>query len=582
MNAPSFFDLILAFFQPAVAFINQQNLLLIAPELVILVVLLFAILLLAFGKNEHEREQNVWIWSFFGIFTAFVTLIVIYYPVFTQGTPTTIPSTFTYEAFNKTVFFGMFQADQFSVVIRALLLLGTLFVTGFSRNFIKAKSEVPGEFYTILLSALLGGMFLSGARDLIMLFVALETLSISSYIMVGFFRNTVESSEAAIKYLIYGGAATAILLFGFSLFYGLSGSSDFMQISNYLRAADLTQPMLAIATVMVMGGFAFKLSAAPFHMWAPDVYEGAPTPVTAFLSVVSKVAGFSIAMRFFYMLFPTSEELFKTASLSNEVLSGQTLYLALFGVVATISVLSMAIGNIVALVQTNIKRLLAYSTIAHAGYMLLGLLVLSQAGLSSLLYYLASYLFANLGAFAVVIYVNSLTGSDSIQSYAGLIRKRPALTLLFTIFLLSLSGMPITAGFFGKFFLFQAVAQAGVGHMWLVMVALLTSTISMYYYLNVVRLMVIADPSPEVEALEAEGANLSLSPIGASLAICAFATIVIGVLAEPFLSVMSNSVRDINSFGVGSLSHNTPVQPLQQQAQAQQALQLKVVANKSK
>jgi NAD(P)H-quinone oxidoreductase subunit 2 len=241
----------------------------------------------------------------------------------------------------------------------------------------------------------------------------------------------------------------------------------------------------------------------------------------------------------------------------------------------------MAIGNIGALVQTNITRLLAYSTIAHAGYMLLGLLVLSQAGLSSLLYYLASYLFANLGAFAVVIYVNSLTGSDSIQSYAGLIRKRPALTLLFTIFLLSLSGMPITAGFFGKFFLFQAVAQAGVGHMWLVMVALLTSTISMYYYLNVVRLMVIADPSPEVEALESEGANLSLSPIGASLAICAFATIVIGVLAEPFLSVMSNSVRDINSFGVGSLSHNNHVQPLQQQAQAQ-ALQLKVVANKTK
>ncbi|MEB3287999.1 MAG: proton-conducting transporter membrane subunit [Vampirovibrionales bacterium] len=545
-----------SFFNPFLQFILKQNLHLISPELVVLAVLLLAIVLLAFGKNEAEREQSVWAISFLGTLGAIVTLITLYIQYYAPDAAalgSTLPQSYG-NWMNQSVFFGMFEADQFSLFVRGLILLGTLFVISFSRNFIKERSEAQGEFYIILLSATLGSLLLSGARDLIMLFVALETLSVSSYIMVGFFRNTKASTEAALKYLLYGGAATAILLFGFSLFYGLSGSTDFTQIANHLRTADTSYPMLAIASVMVVGGFAFKLSAAPFHMWAPDVYEGAPTPVTAFLSVVSKVAGFAMTMRFLYMLFPNFEELLQTSALVDGRPIGFGLYEAVFAVIALIAILSMVIGNVVALTQNNIKRLLAYSTIGHAGYMLLGLLVLSQSGLSSLLYYLLSYLFTNLGAFAVIIYFNSLTGSDDINAYAGLVKKRPALTLIFTIFLLSLAGMPITAGFFGKFFLFQAVAQAGAWHLWLVVIALLTSTISIYYYLNVVRLMVIAEPSAEVEAMSPEPSQLSFSPVAISLGLCAFATLMIGVLAEPFLQLSADSVRDMGMLQMSPVS----------------------------
>lgn len=516
-------------------FIAAQHLYLLAPELIITLVILACLFLLTFLKTEKEREFNTWLFAFFGTASAALFLMLMFGAVYIKGAPVAGLAWMNFDHTlweNQPVFFGMFQADLFSLLIRTILVLGTLFVIGFSRFYIKNHSEVPGEFYVIILSALLGGMLLSGARDLIMLFVALETLGISSYIMVGYFRNDSKSAEAALKYLVYGGMATAILLFGFSLLYGLSGSTDFAEIARYLQVVKPGYPMLAVMSVMIMGGFCFKLSAAPFHMWAPDVYEGAPTPVTAFLSVVSKVAGFAVVMRVLYTL-----------------LGG---YEGWFAVLATISVLSMVIGNFVALSQRNIKRLLAYSTIAHAGYMLLGLLVLDNpSGLASLMYYLIAYLFMNIGAFAIVIHFSNLTGGrDDIEAYAGLVRKQPTLALLFVVFLLSLAGMPITAGFFGKFFLFQAVAQAGSNHLWLVIVALLTSTVSLYYYLNVVRLMVINEPSDAVSQIEPEG-QFSLvqllrpSPLGVTLVVCAYATIVMGLIAEPILSLSRASVNEL-------------------------------------
>jgi NAD(P)H-quinone oxidoreductase subunit 2 len=287
--------------------------------------------------------------------------------------------------------------------------------------------------------------------------------------------------------------------------------------------------LVAIMTVMIVGGIAFKLSAAPFHMWAPDVYEGAPTPVVAFLSVISKIAGFALALRLF-----------------------TTLFLAIpgawFGLLAVLSVLSMILGNVVALTQRNIKRLLAYSTVAHVGYLLLGLVVLTPEGMSSLLYYLATYLFMNLGAFAVVTCFENATGRDDIAAYAGLVRKRPLLALTFTVMLLSLAGIPITAGFFGKFFLFQAVAAAGDQYLWLVIIALLTSTISLYYYLNVVRLMVIAEPSDAVAAMpdtEPQGAPMSVRPAMLAMLVCMIGTLLLGFAAQPAMTLSQQAILEM-------------------------------------
>ena len=528
---------------PALRFLTGElNLLLLAPEIIIALVLLYSILHLAITKSEEERE-GVWMFAGVGCLSALLCLFLHMGLIGLQN-----PA-------GESVMYGMFQNDLFSVMIRMFLVLGTLLIVGYSRLYLKNRSELPGEFYTVILTALLGGMLMSGARNLIMLFVALETLGISSYIMVGYLRGNVRSAEAGLKYLVYGGMATAILLFGFSLLYGITGQTDYSAIAHHLALRD-SHPLIPIMSVLILGGFAFKLSAAPFHMWTPDVYEGAPTPVTAFLSVVSKIAGFSVVIRFL------------------STFAGITTFSVWFNVLVVLSLLSMVIGNVVALTQTNVKRLLAYSTIAHAGYLLLGLaligntqlssvhigpegytqLTVAQAGLSSLVYYLVAYLFMNVGAFAAVIYFGNLTnGSEDIADYAGLVQKRPALTLIFSMMLLSLAGIPITAGFYGKFFLFQAVANAGGQYIWLVMVALVTSTISLYYYLNVIRLMVIAEPSSVVEKMpsETETAGGSIqwmfSPTNLVLMFCLYGTLFMGLFAQRFIDLSGVSVQSLTN-----------------------------------
>jgi NAD(P)H-quinone oxidoreductase subunit 2 len=321
------------------------------------------------------------------------------------------------------------------MVIRSLLLFGTAMVLLFSRKTINDSTKAPAEFYVMILSALLGAMFMAGANDLIMLFVGMETLGISSFIMAGYLRGDVKSSEASLKYLIYGAVSTAVILFGFSLLYGITGETSFtnimMQLTNIQNSTMAQGIMLLkafpVIAVMILGGMAFKLSAAPFHMWTPDVYEGAPTPVTAFLSVVSKMAGFAVVLRLCYGCLNFPEWWVPTA--------------------VGFSVLSMVIGNVVALWQTNIKRLLAYSTIAHAGYMLIGLTILSPDSATTLLFYLMAYMVMNLGAFAVVVYFNQLTGSDEIKAYSGLIQRCPSLCSLWPGCRLPLASLPSSSFF---------------------------------------------------------------------------------------------------------------------------------------
>jgi len=503
------------FNSPFGIFILKNNLPLLGPEILLASVILICIGHLAFAKSKEEL-QKTWLYATAGI-VGVLLVIVSQWWAFQIRTPLSF-----------SVLGGMFRGDLFSLLIRTLLTVGTLLTLLFTKTFINKRAEVPGEFYVIMLTALLGGMMLSGATDLIMVFVSLETLSISSYILAGYMRGNILSAEAGLKYLLYGSMATASLLFGFSILYGLTGSTAYPDILAFLSAHALhIHPLiLAIMVVMILGGVCFKLSAAPFHMWAPDTYEGSPTPLVAFLSVVSKTAGFAFAIRLFSQYFGA--------------LPGWT------GILSTLAVASMILGNVAGLTQRNIKRLLAYSTVAHGGYLLLGLVVMTPSSLGSLVYYLMTYLFMNLGAFAVVTHFENMTGHTDIAAYAGLVRKKPRMVFLFSVMLLSLAGIPITAGFFGKFFLFQSIVNAGSQYIWLVVVALLTSTVSLYYYLNIIRLMVISEPSEAVESLSAtEMRSSALSSVGLVMGVCLVGTLVLGVLAQNFMNLSQLAVEQM-------------------------------------
>ena len=410
-----------------------------------------------------------------------------------------------------TILYNTLSVDCLAFFGRGLLLLGSAILLAFTQPYLSKQTYVVGDFYALVLGATLGGMLLVAANDFILLFVALETLSITSYILAGYLRKTYTSAEAGFKYLVYGGAASGVLLFAISLLYGLSGSTLFNQTAAALQATQaMGHPMMILIAVMILAALAFKLSLAPFHMWTPDVYEGAPTPVAAFLSVVSKTAAFMVTIRLLTM-----------------VLGGIPYWQPLLAVVC---VLSMVIGNITAIRQTSLKRLLAYSTIAQAGYMTLGLLVHSAFGIAGILFYLLTYLFMNMGAFAAVVAINHELGTDDIGALSGLIQKRPSIVLGLSICLLSLAGIPITAGFFAKFFLFQSVIAQSAHLMPFIIVALVTSVVSMVYYLKPIRLMVLGSPSSQVDSLLVEkDAPFALTAM-------VIATIMLGVFATPFFN----------------------------------------------
>lgn len=348
-----------------------------------------------------------------------------------------------------------------------------------------------GEFYVVMLVSTLGACLISGASDLILIFLGLETLTIPLYALAGLRRDDPRSSESAMKYFLFGAFASALMLYGFSLLYGFSGSTNLYAIAEFLASPEFSPnvvPLLAAMTLVVVG-FGFKISAAPFHFWTPDVYEGAPTPVTAFLSVASKAASFALLVRFFTALIPI------TLVLGDTNISEVMTQLA-----AALAVVSMTLGNIVALGQRNIKRLLAYSSIAQAGYTLIGVAALgSVAGqeqaVAAIIFYMLMYMFTNLLAFGVVVLFSEATGSETIADLAGLSRRSPWLALMMTIALLSLAGVPPAAGFFGKFFLFQAAVQSNL--VWLALVGVLNAIIGLYYYLIIVKVMYVDKSADE-------------------------------------------------------------------------------------
>lgn len=431
-------------------------------------------------------------------------------------------------AVNPIAFLGEFNGDDLSVVFRGIIALSAAVTVPMSVRYLQQSGTPLAEFLVILLTATLGGMLLSGADELVTLFVSLETLSISSYLLTGYMKRDPRSNEAALKYLLIGAASSAIFLYGTSLLYGLSGGqTQLSAISTNLAQNNTEAPIgLVIALVFVIAGIAFKIAAVPFHQWTPDVYEGSPTPVVAFLSVGSKAAGFALAIRLLVTAFPLVSEQWHF-------------------VFTALAILSMVLGNVVALAQTSMKRMLAYSSIGQAGFVMIGLIVNTDAGYASMLFYLLVYLFMNLGAFTCVILFSLRTGTDQISEYSGLYQKDPLLTLGLSICLLSLGGIPPLAGFFGKIYIFWAGWQAGAYG--LVLVGLVTSVISIYYYIRVVKMMVVKElpeTSNAVKNYPPIRWNLpGMRPLQVGLIVAVVATSLAGIFSNPLFTLANSSVE---------------------------------------
>ncbi|MBF0490146.1 MAG: NADH-quinone oxidoreductase subunit N [Candidatus Omnitrophica bacterium] len=382
-----------------------------------------------------------------------------------------LPSTFDA---STSAFSGLLVGDGFSAFFRALILLATALIIMLSMADLDILDEDKGEYYFFLLSLAVSLMLAVSSRNLLMIYVSVEAVSVLSYILVAYFKRDVFSSEAGIKYFLFGALSTGVMLYGISLLYGIFGNLDLLSISAAVAKASVVSPVFLIAIVFVLGGMAFKCSLVPFHMAAPDAYQGAPTPVSAFLSVGPKAMGFALLIRF---LFTGDSPLIVQWSCLAQALA----------------MITMTVGNMIALKQTNVKRMLAYSSIAHAGFMLIALAVGTSLGIKAILFYLFVYVFMNIGAFGSVIYTNR----EEISQYAGLSRKNPYAALMMTISLLSLAGLPPLSGFMAKFVVIAAAVQSKFYA--LAIVAVLNSVLALFYYLKIIKMMYLSkedDASP--------------------------------------------------------------------------------------
>ncbi|MDQ6800203.1 MAG: NADH-quinone oxidoreductase subunit N [Acidobacteriota bacterium] len=409
-------------------------------------------------------------------------------------------------------FSSMFALDGFSIFFKLLFIVAIAMVALLSDDFLRESRYSAWEYYSLLAFALVGMMFMASGVHLASIYIGLELMSLSSYILAGFFKNEEKSTEAAMKYFVLGAVSSAILLYGISLIYGVTGSLNLLTIAKAMSTI-ITNDALMFGIMLLGAGLCFKIAAVPFHVWTPDVYEGAPTPIAAFLSTASKGAAVAIFTRIFYV------------GLHDFQLDWSN-------ILATISALSMILGNLAAITQDNVKRMLAYSSIGHAGYVLLGILSLNAMGLRGVLIYTLVYVFANLGIWATVLMLRRHTyAGERVDDFDGLHKRAPFWAFAMVIFLLSLGGIPPTAGFIGKYFLFAAAVQSGFG--WLAIIAVLMSAVSMFFYFRIVVAMYLK------EGREAEVAitpNLKLVA-GVSLAV----TLLFGILPAPLINQATRS-----------------------------------------
>jgi proton-translocating NADH-quinone oxidoreductase chain N len=425
---------------------------------------------------------------------------------------------------------GMLVVDPFTIYFQIFAAVVAGLVIALAVDYLPGRTPYPNEFYTFLLVANFAISLAAAAADLVMLFVAFELLSVTSYLLTGYLRKDPRSNEAAMKYFLYGAMASAAMLYGMSLLYGAAASTSLAQIADTLQESGPGLTWVGFpALVLMMVGLGFKIGAVPFHQWAPDAFEGAPTPITAFLAVGSKAAGFAVLVRVMVTAFPNF----------------QTHWVALL---TAISLMTMTLGNLVAISQKDIKRMLAYSSVAHAGYMLLGLISWSPGtaggifdGISGLLIYLLVYLFGNLGAFAVVIALEESEGTTRIEDYAGLRQRSPLAAGTMLIFMLSLTGIPGTGGFIGKLFVFGAAIRAE--YYLLAIAAIVNSVVAAFYYLNVVRYMFFNEP----EAAESAQVRIP-GTLNAVLIISCVMILVTGLMAQPFITFVRETMGLLTAF----------------------------------
>ena len=408
-----------------------------------------------------------------------------------------------------TEFSNMIQVDKYSLFFNVIFLVSTILVVLISMNYLGRTDRRQGEYYLLILLATLGMMLMASGNELIVVFLGLELMSLSLYVLAGYFQRSMASSEAGMKYLLLGAFASGFFLYGIALIYGGAGTTSIPKIAAAITV-NAKSPLLLSGMFLLVVGFGFKVALVPFHQWAPDVYEGAPTSIAAFISAGPKAAGFAAFLRIFL-----------------EAL--QNIQSEWIVVVTILAALTMTVGNLVAIAQRNIKRMLAYSSIAHAGYVLVGLAAANKDGISSAMFYLLVYCIMNIGAFGAVILARTEDGESlMISDYAGLGFKKPLLALFMTLMLLSLAGFPPTAGFVGKFYIFRSAVESG--QIWLVIIGAINTAISAFYYLRVVVAMYMREPEAELDFL----AYPRLLIVALTLA--AIGVVLIGILPSYFLS----------------------------------------------
>jgi NADH-quinone oxidoreductase subunit N len=416
------------------------------------------------------------------------------------------------------IFGGMLRLDGGGFVFRMIFLLGASLTALFATESDMLRER--GEFYLLLLISALGMSLMASSADLVMLYLAIETTSIPLYVLAGFVYKDQKSVESGIKYLLFGAVTSAVMLFGFSFLYGFTGQTNLYVIAQALVANDVPHYAVIAVLLLVLVGFGFKISAAPFHFWAPDVYEGAPTPVAGFLSTASKAAGFAVLLRVLASAFSQYSPVWTV-------------------VIGMLAVLSMFVGNLLALSQKNIKRLLAYSSIGQAGYILIGVAANTQFGTTAAVYYLMSYLVTNLAAFGIVTLIGRATGSDEISSYAGLSRRSPGMALALLVALLSLGGLPPFAGFFGKLLVFGAAIDPAANQTWLAILGILNSIIGLYYYLTVLKVVYLYRSEDETRPLA------SLAGWKTALVVCVVSILVLGVVFAPWYALSTQAANGL-------------------------------------
>ena len=473
---------------------SMQDFQYILPEIVLTAGALLLLIVDLFTSRQHQRVLG---WCALAVLGATALTLL------------------PFSGANLVVSRGLLAIDGFAFFFKLIFLGAAAITVLMSSSYLEAEGLKVGEYYFLILCATLGMMFMASGIDLIAIFIGLETMAVAFYILVGYVKPNRRSNEAAVKYFLLGAFSLGLLLYGMSLLYGLSGTTNLRELTATFVAGE-SDGLLLVAMILVIAGIGFKIAAVPFHMWAPDVYEGAPTPVTAFLSVGSKAAAFAMLLRIFFEGLPGLVE------------EWRPIFYAL-------AIITMTLGNIAAITQSNIKRMLAYSSIAHAGYILIGVVAGTPRGFTAIFVYLMVYVFMQLGAFAVVTMLRrENVAGDELKDLSGLYSRYPVAAFAMLFFMLSLGGIPPTAGFMGKFWLFSAAIESG--YVWLAVVAVGNSAISLYYYIRVIVYMWIKE--------EIAGPPIKVSPaMVAALVITLVGTIVFGLYPRPLFELAAASTQ---------------------------------------